>query len=338
MGKSVAIVILNWNGKTLLEKFLKSVTESEYDNLQIIVADNASTDDSLDYLKNYFPDVRLIQNKENFGFAEGYNQALKQVDADYFVLLNSDVEVPKNWIRPVIDLMENDDKIAVAQPKVLWQKQKNSFEYAGAAGGFIDSFGFTFCRGRVFDNLELDLQQYNQDIPVFWASGAAFFIKSSAWTLAKGFDGDLFAHMEEIDLCWRLKNKGYKVMVCTSSQVYHVGGGTLDASSPFKNYLNFRNNLIIMYKNLPFSQAYLKIFIRLWFDLAAWFQFALKGKMDFAFAINKAHFHFFKSSFKTFSKRESHQLALDKHDGVYQGSVVYQYFIRKKKYFNELFN
>jgi hypothetical protein len=332
----VAIVILNWNGKHLLEAFLPSVIASNYDNLDIIVADNASSDGSIEFLNEKFPKVRLIKNEQNFGFAEGYNQALKHVDADYYILLNSDVEVPQNWIEPVISMMESEPQIAIAQPKIKWQKEKTSFEYAGAAGGFIDHWGFTFCRGRIFDTLEKDLGQYNDDMPVFWASGAALFIKQHAWNDVGGFDGDLFAHMEEIDLCWRLKNRGYEVQTCSESEIYHLGGGTLDAGSPFKNYLNFRNNLIIMQKNLSKGEAFVKIFVRLWFDLAAWFQFAAQGKIAFAFSINKAHYHFFKQVFITAKKRDKFQLAFKKHSGVYPKSVVLKYFLFKKKRFSEL--
>ena len=336
MEPSVAVVILNWNGKSFLERFLPSVVKSNYTNLQVIVADNASTDNSISFLKEYYPNnVGIIMNDKNYGFAEGYNQALAKVEADYFVLLNSDVEVPENWIKPVIEVMQSDVNIAAAQPKIKWQQDKEMFEYAGAAGGFIDSYGFTFCRGRIFDQTEEDKSQYDADIPVFWASGAAFFIKSKAWKELGGLDADLFAHMEEIDLCWRLKNKGYKVACCTTAEVYHVGGGTLNASSPFKSYLNFRNNLIIMQKNLPFVEAIIKIFVRLWLDLAAWFQFALKGEFAFAFSINKAHFQFFKAFFKTAAKR-TEQLPLRKHQGVLNGSIVWNYFIAGKRKFSEL--
>lgn len=336
MEPSVAVVILNWNGQSFLERFLPSVVKTDYTNLQIVVADNASTDNSVLFTQQNFPQVQIIVNDNNYGFAEGYNQALTQIEADYFVLLNSDVEVPENWIKPVIDLMQSDESIAAAQPKIKWQHDKKMFEYAGAAGGFIDSFGFPFCRGRIFDCVEEDQNQYNNSIPIFWASGAAFFIKSKAWREVNGLDGDLFAHMEEIDLCWRLKNKGYKVMCCTAAEVYHVGGGTLNAGSPFKSYLNFRNNLIIMQKNLPFGEALIKVFARLWIDLAAWFQFAFKGQFKFAFSINKAHAHFFGAFFKTAAKRTGKQLALAKHEGVLNGSIVWKFFASGKKKFSNL--
>jgi GT2 family glycosyltransferase len=336
MEPSVAVVILNWNGKSYLERFLPSVCSSNYANLQVVVADNASTDDSVAFVSQHFPQVRMIVNSQNYGFAEGYNRALAQVEADYFVLLNSDVAVPENWIKPVVELMQSDANIAAAQPKIKWQQQPNSFEYAGAAGGFMDSYGYTFCRGRIFDQLEEDMGQYNSNIPVFWASGAAFFIKSKAWKALGGLDGDLFAHMEEIDLCWRLKNMGYQVVCCTEVEVYHVGGGTLSASSAFKNYLNFRNNLIIMQKNLPLGEAVVKIFIRFWLDLAALLQFLLKGQFAFAFSINKAHFHFFMQLFKTAAKRKSPQKSLTTHEGVLSGSIVWRYFFGKKRTFNEI--
>ena len=333
---SVAVVILNWNGRNYLERFLPSVVASNYPNLQVIVADNYSTDDSVAYLREHFPSVQLIINSKNFGFAQGYNEALAKVDADYFVLLNSDVEVPENWIAPVVAMMETNPKIAIAQPKIKQQTNNEYFEYAGAAGGFIDSFGYTFCRGRVFDRVEKDEQQYDTDIPVFWASGAALFIKSDAWKEIGGLDGDLFAHMEEVDLCWRLKNRGYQVYCCTESEVYHVGGGTLDASSPYKNYLNFRNNLIIMQKNLQLGEAIIKIFIRFWLDLVALVQFVLKGKFAFAWSISKAHFHFFKQFSKTAAKRSTNQLALNKHQGVFNGSVVWAYFVQKLNTYQKL--
>ncbi|MCJ0743250.1 glycosyltransferase family 2 protein [Pedobacter montanisoli] len=335
MKPSVAVVILNWNGKLLLEQFLPSVVKTSYENLQLIVADNASTDNSVAFVKENYQQIRLIINTQNYGFAQGYNEALKQVEADYFVLLNSDVEVSENWVSPVIELMESNKQIAVAQPKIKWLKQKELFEYAGAAGGYLDNYAFPFCKGRIFDEVEKDHNQYNNNEEVFWASGAAFFIRSADWKLANGLDPDLFAHMEEIDLCWRLKNMGKKIYYCADAEVYHLGGGTLNTSSPFKNYLNFRNNLIIMQKNLPFGEAFTKIFIRLWIDLAAWFQFLLKGNFKFAFSINKAHLHFFTVFFRTSAKR-SNQTSFKKHAGTYPKSIVWAYFVNKKKKFSDL--
>ena len=336
MQPSVAVVILNWNGKGLLERFLPSVMATEYPNLQIILGDNASTDDSIAYVKSNFPDVSIVKNDQNYGYAGGYNHILSSVVADYFVLLNSDVEVPVNWIQPVINLMQSDEKIAVAQPKIKWQQQKKQFEYAGAAGGFIDLHGYPFCRGRIFDTVEQDNNQYDTNIDIFWASGAAFFIKSKAWTTVNGLDADLFAHMEEIDLCWRLKNLGYRIICCTDTEVYHLGGGTLNANNPYKTYLNFRNNLIIMQKNLPRNDMYFRIFVRIWFDFAAWLQFLLKGKFEFSMAISKAHFHFFRDINRNAQKRYRHQTPYLNHTGVFKYSIVYAFFIDKIRSFNQL--
>ncbi|MBO9675477.1 MAG: glycosyltransferase family 2 protein [Sphingobacteriaceae bacterium] len=336
MNPSVAIVILNWNGKAYLKQFLPGILLSEYDNLQIIVGDNASTDDSVSFLQENFPTVKIIHNDRNYGFAGGYNKVLERVEADYFILLNSDVEVSPNWIKPVISLMESDAKIAAAQPKIKWQLNKNQFEYAGAAGGYLDIYAFPFCRGRLFNVYEFDNGQYNEQQEVFWASGAAFFIKSKCWREAGGLDADLFAHMEEIDLCWRLKNLGYKIMYCPDAEVYHVGGGTLQTENPFKTYLNFRNNLIIMQKNLPAADAVFRITIRMFIDFIAWWHFLLTGKPKFTMAVSKGHWHFLKSLSKTNKKRTAVQKDYYKHTGVYNNSIVWAFFIRKIKYFSKL--
>jgi len=333
---SVAVVILNWNGQALLEKFLPGVVKSLYSNLQLVVGDNASTDQSVNFIKTNYPDIRLIVNDNNYGFAEGYRKILEQVEADYYILLNSDVEVPENWIQPVIDCMESDSTIAAAQPKIKWQKDKTQFEYAGAAGGFLDLHGYPFCRGRLFDTVESDQGQYNEKMEIFWASGAALFIKSRQWKEVGGLDPDFFAHMEEIDLCWRLKNLGYKVVYCPDAEVYHVGGGTLNANNPYKTYLNFRNNLIILQKNLPIQDAYFRIFIRMCIDFIAWLHFLLQGKTDFALAVSKAHFHFLKALSRNAKKRSGKQISFQNHKGQYPSSIVYDYFIRKVKYFSEL--
>jgi len=336
MEPSVAVVILNWNGKNLLAQFLPSVLKSDYPNLQIIVGDNASNDDSVAFLKANYPHVTVIENDRNYGFAGGYNHILSKIEADYFVLLNSDVEVPENWIKPVIELMQSDDNIAVAQPKIKWQVQKDQFEYAGAAGGFIDKYAFPFCRGRIFDSIEQDLNQYNVVSDIFWASGAAFFIKRKVWEEVGGLDTDLFAHMEEIDLCWQLKNLGYRIVYCPDAEIYHVGGGTLDAKNPFKTYLNFRNNLIIMQKNLPKGDAYLRIFLRMWIDFVAWWQFLLTGRLKFTLAISKAHIHFLLSLNKTAQKRANKQIPINELTGIYNNSIVWSYFIKKIKKFSSL--
>ncbi|MEQ7802574.1 glycosyltransferase family 2 protein [Pedobacter sp. ASV1-7] len=333
---SVAVVILNWNGKALLEQFMPGVIKSVYPNLQLIVGDNNSTDDSVAFLKANYPQVRIIVNDHNYGFAEGYGKVLDQVEADYYVLLNSDVEVPENWIQPVIDAMEVDSNIAVAQPKIKWQKNKSQFEYAGAAGGYLDLHGFPFCRGRLFDTVEIDTNQYEDQREIFWASGAALFVRSKCWKEVGGLDPDFFAHMEEIDLCWRLKNLGYKVIYCPKAEVYHVGGGTLNANNPYKTYLNFKNNLVIMQKNLPLNDAYSRIFIRMSLDFIAWIHFLLQGKSDFAWAINKAHYHFLQNLSRNGKKRTAKQIDFLKHTGQYPSSIVWAYFIKKIRFFSQL--
>ena len=335
---SVAVVILNWNGKDLLAQFLPGVVSSIYDNLEIVLGDNASNDDSVAFVTENYPGIKIIQNDRNYGFAEGYRRILEQVTADYYILLNSDVEVPTDWIRPVISLMESDSMIAAAQPKIKWQKHKQTFEYAGAAGGYLDMHGYPFCRGRIFDTIEVDTGQYDDVREVFWASGAALFIKSECWREVGGLDPDFFAHMEEIDLCWRLKNLGYKVVYCPHAEVYHVGGGTLNAINPYKTYLNFRNNLIILQKNLPLSDAYFRIFIRFFMDFIAWVHFIAEGKTDFAMAVTKAHVHFFKHFRHNARKRTGKQKPFMRHAGQYRHSIVYAYFIQKIKHFSNLPN
>ncbi|GGI26138.1 glycosyltransferase family 2 protein [Pedobacter mendelii] len=336
MSPSVAVVILNWNGKSFLKQFLPGVLLSEYDNLQVVVGDNGSTDDSVNFIELNFPTVKILKNDTNYGFAGGYNKILERVEADYFILLNSDVEVTPNWIKPVIYLMQSDDKIAAAQPKIKWQLNKNQFEYAGAAGGFLDIYAYPFCRGRLFNVYEVDTDQYNETEEVFWASGAAFFIKSKYWKEIGGLDADLFAHMEEIDLCWRLKNLDYKVVYCSDSEVYHVGGGTLQTENPFKTYLNFRNNLIIMQKNLPAGDAILRITVRMLIDFIAWWHFLLSGKPKFTLAVSKGHWHFIKDLAKTAKKRNKYQKPYSMHKGVYKNSVVWAFFIKKVKFFSNL--
>lgn len=332
----VAVVILNWNGLHFLEQFLPSVLNSTYSNMEIVVGDNASTDESLKFIETNYPTVRIVVNNENYGFAGGYNKILEQVEADYYVLLNSDVEVSRDWIEPVIQLMESDKKIAVAQPKILSYTNKKQFEYAGAAGGYLDFLGYPFCRGRVFDSVELDHGQYDEFSEIFWASGAALFIKRDRWLEVEGLDNDFFAHMEEIDLCWRLKNKGYQIVYCPSSRVYHLGGGTLNADSPFKTYLNFRNNLVLIQKNLSFGRAFIIIIIRFGLDFLSLIKYLLDGKPKNAIAISKAHFYFIGNLFKNIQKSKSINVSNFNDKGLYKKSVVWQYFIRKKKTFSSL--
>jgi GT2 family glycosyltransferase len=332
----VAVVILNWNGINYLKQFLPSVCASTYPNLEIIIGDNSSSDDSVAFVHENYYQVKVIQNDKNYGFSGGYNKVLEKLDHDYFILLNSDVEVEANWIEPVIQLMESDPSIAAAQPKILSQLNKNYFEYAGAAGGFIDEFGYPFCRGRIFDTLELDEGQYNKNSQIFWASGAAFFIKRTKWLEMKGLDEDFFAHMEEIDLCWRLKNKGYKIMYCANSQVYHVGGGTLNSESPFKIYLNFRNNLVLLQKNLSAGRGFLIIFLRFWLDFITLIKFLIDGKPKHAFAISKAHAYFLRNISKNINKAKLIDKFNFNQSGLFHGSIVWEYFIKKKKYFSSL--
>jgi GT2 family glycosyltransferase len=334
----VAVVILNWNGLKHLEQFLPSILASTYPNLDVIVGDNASTDGSIAFLTGRHPSVRIIENDQNYGFTGGYNRVLAQVDADYYVLLNSDVEVTTGWIEPVINLMESDKNIAAAGPKLRSFAQQTHFEYAGAAGGFIDCLGYPFCRGRIFDVLEEDNGQYDIAGEVFWASGAALFIKKKLWEAAGGFDESFFAHMEEIDLCWRLKNMGYKVMYCPQSVVYHLGGGTLNAESPFKTYLNFRNNLLLLKNNLPFWRAFFTIGLRFWLDLLALVKFLADGKCKNAWAISKAHRNFVRRLFSK-SKVKSQKLKVYSSgnlSGYYSRSIVWDFFVDKKRKFSEL--
>jgi len=328
------VVILNWNGKKFLEKFLPNVIQFSKDDADIIIADNASTDDSVDFLKTNFPEIRIISNDENYGFAEGYNQALAKVDADYYVLLNSDIEVSENWIKPVIELMEQDPKIAACQPKIKSFHDKSLFEYAGAAGGFLDKYGYPFCRGRLFQFLEEDLGQYDDAIEVFWATGACMFVKAPLYHEYHGLDGDFFAHMEEIDFCWRLKNNGYKIMYCPCSTVYHVGGGTLPKVSSRKTYLNFRNNMTLLYKNLE-KKRLLKVYIaRLFLDGIASMKFLFEGHVKDFTAVLKAHCSFYRHLPAIRKKRKT--LIHKKPSQVYKGNIAFEHYIKRRKVFTEL--
>ena len=332
--KKVAIVILNYNGKKFLEKFLPIVIENNSDFAEIIVADNKSTDDSVDFMKQNFPNIRLIVNDFNGGFATGYNVALRQVEADYYVLLNSDIEVTPNWIAPVIELMESDENIAACQPKILSYNDKTKFEYAGAAGGFIDKYGYPFCRGRMFQDLETDQGQYDDVKEIFWATGACMFIRASLYHELGGLDDDFFAHMEEIDLCWRLKNAGYKIMYCPDSKIYHIGGGTLPKSSARKTYLNFRNNLSLLLKNLPKGKVFGTIFYRFFLDWIAALKFLCDGSFADFFAVTRAHASFLRQIPALRKKRK--KLAHNKVSQVYQKNIVFKYFLEKNKLYSNL--
>ncbi|MCS4227395.1 glycosyltransferase family 2 protein [Sphingobacterium sp. BIGb0165] len=331
----VAVVILNWNGRFFLEKFLPSVYNSSYPNIEFVIGDNASDDDSILFVKQYYPTITILENDKNYGFAGGYNKILERVEADYYVLLNSDVEVSQNWIEPVIAYMERNPGIAAAQPKILSFHNKDKFEHAGAAGGYMDYFGFPFCRGRILHEVEEDHNQYNQESEIFWASGAALFIREKAWKEANGLDEDFFAHMEEIDLCWRLKKMGYGIGYCPTSVVYHVGGGTLNASNPKKTYLNFRNNLVMLQKNLPLGKAIWIIFLRLWFDLAALMKFLIDRKPKDAWAISRAHQYFFLNIFKNARKRKKYT-AIENQTGQYNNSIIIDFYTNNKHKFSQL--
>jgi GT2 family glycosyltransferase len=332
----VAIVILNWNGIKYLRDFLPSIMASTWSNLDVVVGDNGSSDGSLDFLRNEYPSIKIIENKANYGFTGGYNRVLAQVQADYLILLNSDVEVMPNWIEPVIDLMENDEQIAVAAPKIRSYHQKTHFEHAGAAGGFIDKLGYPFCRGRIFYEIEEDRGQYDLPSEIFWATGAALFIKKKYWGLSGGFDETFFAHMEEIDLCWRLKNMGYKVMYCPQSVVYHVGGGTLNAENPFKTYLNFRNNLLLLKNNLPFWRAFFIISLRFWMDMIALLRFLAEGKRKDAWAISRAHQNFVRRLFSKKQRTSRVRQQANPLTGTYNRSIVWDFFVGKKTRFTDL--
>jgi GT2 family glycosyltransferase len=332
---SVAIVILNYNGRNFLEQFLPSVLTSSYSNKEIIVADNNSTDDSLEVLKQ-FSNVKVLLLDKNYGFAEGYNQSLQRVTADYYVLLNTDVEITTQWIEPIIDLMEKDKSVAACQPKILSYKEKAFFEYAGAAGGWIDALGYPFSRGRVFDEHEKDLGQYNDNAEIFWATGAAMFVRASAFHEVNGFDSFFFAHMEEIDLCWRLQLAGYKVMSCPASVVYHVGGGTLPKGNERKVYLNFRNNIIMLSKNLLLQEKIWKLPVRFLLDVLFAFKNLFTGYSASFVAIFAAYLSVIKWSFASKAKVRLKKRSLNKLTGVYLSSIVWDYFIKKKKRFSEI--
>jgi GT2 family glycosyltransferase len=333
----LAVVILNWNGKDFLQKFLPSVTSNTIGlGYGIVVADNNSTDDSIEFLKEHYPSIKIIQLDNNYGYADGYNKALQEIESEYYVLLNSDVEVTPGWIDPVLEYMDQHKEVAAAMPKILAYNNKQNFEYAGAAGGFIDKYGFPFCRGRILYNIEEDKGQYNIPTEVFWASGACMFIRASAFKEAGGFDADFFAHMEEIDLCWRLKRLAYSVFVIPQSTVYHVGGGTLPNNNPRKLYLNYRNSLFLLQKNLS-SFALLPILVmRMVLDGASAIVYLSKFSFAFFWAVIRAHVRFYLSVFKTHKKRArfKKQEKLRKVGHIYQRSVVFSFLIRKKLTFD----
>ncbi len=307
MSDTLAVVILNWNGKSWLEKFLPTVIRHSA-KAKVYVIDNASTDDSILYLQKYFPEVQIVVNATNAGFAAGYNLGLQHIEAEYYCLLNSDVEVTEGWLEPVLNLFKSDRFIAAIQPKVLDYHQKDQFEFAGAAGGLIDNLGFPYCRGRIFENIEKDEGQYNSNAQIFWASGCCLFIRSQEFLEMGGFDERFFAHQEEIDLCWRLQNAGKKIYYCADSTVYHVGGGTLTKQNPRKTYLNIRNNLSMLAKNLPADKLFPVIFSRLVLDAFTAFYFGLKLGPKHFIAVLKGHFGFYRMLPGNIKRRQKKQI------------------------------
>ncbi|MCV6631562.1 MAG: glycosyltransferase family 2 protein [Flavobacteriaceae bacterium] len=330
----IAVVILNWNGAHLLERFLPSVIEYSKDvDAEIIIADNASTDTSVAFIRKKHPEIRIVQNAQNGGFAKGYNDALQHIEADIYCLLNSDVEVSPRWLNPILDLMDQEPQIGIIQPKILDLKRKTHFEYAGAAGGFIDMLGYPYCRGRVFQVLEEDLGQYDDQYPIFWATGACMFIRSELFHQLQGFDSDYFAHQEEIDLCWRAQNIGHQVWYTGKSHIYHLGGSTLGNMNPKKTFLNFRNSLFSIVKNVPGHKVIFLVFVRLILDGIAGFRFVLQGKFKHCLAVIHAHFSFYRNAFSMIKKRQSPQYISNYY---HSKSIVWSHFINNVKYFKFL--
>ena len=334
-----AVVILNWNGKRFLEEFLPIlIKNTQNQEAEIVIADNNSKDGSIDFLNDNYPDLRQICFDQNYGFTGGYNRALKQIEAKYFVLLNSDIEVTPNWLTPLVEILDSDNSIAACQPKIKAFNQKDHFEYAGAAGGYMDKYGYPFCRGRILDVIEQDVDQYNEQQDIFWATGACLAIRADLYKKLGGLDDDFFAHMEEIDMCWRLKNQGYRVVCNPASTVYHVGGGTLPNNSPFKLYLNFRNNLFLLYKNLPIGKLYPIMFSRMILDGASALIFLVKLSFSSFYAVLRAHISFYKSLRKLRIKRKKllYEKVVNHHKEIYPRSIVIDYFLRKKRQFSTL--
>lgn len=336
MQPNLSIVILNWNGRHHLEQFLPSVLEHAGTGTELVVADNASTDDSVAWLQQHHPSVRLLLLPQNYGFARGYNEALKQVKSRYYLLLNSDVEVTAGWLEPMLALMDENPTVGACQPKIKMFHNKTSFEYAGASGGWLDAFGYPFARGRVFDFCEMDLGQYDDTAQVFWASGAALLVRANLYHQLGGLDEFFFAHQEEIDFCWRMQLAGYKVMVCPKSVVYHVGGGTLPKGNEWKVFLNFRNNLVMLAKNLPWYEKVWKLPVRLLLDAVSAWKSLFDGQGIYFKAILEAHIGF--AGWVVFRHRKS-VFAISRKGqikGMYKGCVVWDHFVKGKKQFSEI--
>jgi GT2 family glycosyltransferase len=334
-----AVVILNWNGKKLLEQFLPSVVaHTQSEDCSVIIADNGSTDDSIDFLQNKYPELPIIILKENFGFAEGYNKALNQIDSEYVVLLNSDVETTPGWIDNLISFMDNNPDVAAVQPKIMSYNEKEKFEYAGAAGGFIDRYGYPFCRGRILNTVEIDENQYNNEIDIFWATGACMFIRLNEYKDVGGLDGRFFAHMEEIDLCWRLNSRGRRVVCIPSSVVYHVGGASLSKDNPKKLYLNFRNNLLMLYKNVSQESFSSTFIMRVIFDIIAFAHLLIGAKFKSAKAVFDAYKDFIKlrKSYTVIRLDNLSKIKITDISTIYKRSILIDYYLGKKR-FNSLF-
>ena len=336
MKKDISVVILNWNGSAMLQRFLPSVIRYS-EEAEIIVADNGSTDHSIDILREKFPSVRILPFRENYGFAEGYNRAIQQIETPYVLLLNDDVEVTPHWLQPLLEFMNHHPEVAACQPKILSETQRELFEYAGACGGFIDHLGYPYCRGRIFNHVEKDRGQYDQVCPIFWATGAALLVRTDVFRKEGGLDKRFFAHMEEIDFCWRLRSRNYGIYCIPQSTVYHVGGGTLPKSHPRKTFLNFRNNLLMLYKNLPEERLNSTLRIRYFLDLVAALKMLLSGQVKESMAIVKALRTFFKirHDFDRERKENLQKQQLKDIPEMRNESLLVAFYLKKKKKFED---
>lgn len=336
--KKIAIVILNWNGAHMMRTYLPTVIKNSPE-AEVIIADNASSDNSLKMLASDFPEIRTIVLDKNYGFAEGYNKAFKQVEAEYYLLLNSDVDVPEGWLAPLLDFMESHPEAAACQPKLRAIKDRDSFEYAGAAGGFIDKYGYPFCRGRIFETVEKDHGQYDRNMEILWATGACMMVRSKDYWDAGGLDGRFFAHNEEIDLCWRIRLLGRKIYCVTDSVAFHLGGGTLPKGNPRKTFLNFRNNLTMLYKNLPDSELHHVMRIRFFLDWLAAFQMLILGRSlgDFKAVIQgRREFNRWKHDFDNDRKHIQATRKVNRIPEIFEKSLLWQYYAKGKKLFSQL--
>jgi GT2 family glycosyltransferase len=337
-----SIVILNWNGIQYIRQFLPLVIEhSKIPDIEIVLVDNCSTDNSIQFVKTDFPDIKIIQLEQNYGFAQGYNKSLKQLDSEYYIILNSDVEVSKTWIEPVLEYMDSNPDVGACMPKLRGYDNRDCFEYSGAAGGFIDKYGYPFCRGRIFESLEKDNGQYDNIENIFWATGACLFVRAQTFWKAGGFDARFFAHMEEIDLCWRMKLNGKKIIYFPFVSVFHVGGGALPKENPHKTYLNFRNNLFLLFKNLPSDKLIKIVLIRLLLDILAAFYHIVNFRLTFFYAIIKAHLNFYITLPYLIRYRKANRLLNNNNfifPEVLNKSLVFEYFIKKKKTYTEIVN